>query len=449
MQLGRHHLESLLAVRPLERVYAGRSVGSQTDAVLVRQLLPGLPAEEIEATAEVFSRHMERMTLLTHPGTLPVREYSQGTEGPFYFVTAVPQGITLGELLTAAGSLPVSVAASIGLELVDRLSHAHDREIWHLGLHRGHVLLAPVAQLSVLDLGVLPLLLERAQGRLRHVHSAWDFLFPDPGTVPPELLSGEELGPHTDVYGVGALLYAMVTAVAPYRGTSVLAYNAILSHGAPRDPRLEIADIDDDFAELVLRCLSRRPEDRPPSMTALREVLTRWAGPLEEALRDYQPVLLPRSYVDRFQPLLRVVEGRQKLPGPSGEPPAPAVVPLFRDPEPGAANEAELLAAMTPEQRRVYMAAARSAAMGNEVPPSRRQQIQRGVALGVILAVIALAFLLPQVMWDEDPAAPGSTPAAAVSTPPRALLMPLRRRPAETEVRPRQRGSIEQHWSNW
>lgn len=468
MKLGRHHLQSLLAVRPLERIYAGAPVGASGDRVLVRQLLPGLPDTEAAETGDVFERHMARLSTLSHPGTLPVREYGRGATGPFYFVTDVPKGTTLAELLRSAGSLPAATVCAVGVALAERLTHAHGAGVCHLGLHRGNVLVCANGDLTVIDLGLVSLLLERVDDRLRGVHAAWDSLFPDPGAIAPELLATEATGPATDVYGLGALLYLLATAVLPYSGSSVLAYNAILAASRPPDPRREIPDLDASLSELISSCLERRPADRPgldQVQERLRACVEDDVHRLDRALAPYAPVLHMRSYLDRFEPLLRVVDGGRGRPD-DPPPPSPAVVPLFGG-DSAPTSQAELLASMSPEQRRIYLSGGR--AQGVELGTgTRRDQVRRGMVFGVILAAVGLLAFLPTWLDRLDgtgdqavlaapeaasppptsPAGPTIEGAARSSGVYRTSPLDLRpvpltfRRPPEVEVRPRQRGSI-------
>ncbi len=276
------------------------------------------------------------------------------------------------------------------------------------------MLLSAEAGLTLLDLGMVPMLLERVQGRLRQVHTAWDFLYPEPGGVAPELLRGEATGESTDVYGLGALLHLLATAAPPYSGSSVVAYNAILSSQKPCDPREHLPDLDAEYAELVIRCLSRDPADRP-TMDEVCETLEALAAPLSEAIAPYAPVLRDTSYTSRFEPLLRVVPGGDAAPDPPA-PPSPAVVPLFESDQ--RLTEAELLAQMSPEQRRIYMAGAH--ADPGDGTPSRRQQLKRGAIAGLIITIIAVLILIPSLTSRQSseyvrPPATETVPADATS----------------------------------
>ncbi len=423
--LARHHLQSLLAVRPLERLYSGRANDGGAD-VLVHQVLPGLPAIECPAASRLFLEHFGRRAALSDPGTLPAREVAAREDGPFYYVTDVPSGTTLGELLRAAGSLPVPVAAAVTIAIGNRLEHAHAAGLFHWALHRDAVLLTPDGQTTVLDLGLVPFLDACAPDRLRQARSMWDILFPDPGAVAPELLAGEPLGRATDVYGLGALLYLLVTAVSPYPGRAMMAMNAILGSRRLPDPRREMPNLSPEIAELAMACIARRPEERPGSIGEVLAALQRHAATLPDALRSYGSVLSTTPYSTRYTPRLRLVAGGAEAADASPpEEPAPVVVALFRQPaaQPGRSPEAALLTQMTTEQRTLYLAAGNRRAGASELSATRLQrrlEIRRGAIVGALVALVLLVTGLPAWLDRQSQPAPaaGTARGATVTTPP-------------------------------
>ncbi|MFT5430595.1 MAG: serine/threonine protein kinase [Myxococcota bacterium] len=393
-RLSEHHLRSLLAVRPLERVYEGTARGTETP-VIIRQLLPGLPADQHEETIQLFEAHLERMVRLTDPGTLPIREHVSATDGPMYVVTDTPVGSTIGELVRDAGSLPAALVAALGTSIAQKLAHAHECGVTHASLRRDLILVDSSGRISVLDLGVVPMLLDRTQGKLKRVHIAWDSLFPEPGAVAPEILAGDAVTPSTDIYGLGALLYLMATAHMPYDGQAVVVYNAILSGTQPVDPRDVIADLDPQLADLIAECLKRDPAERPESMSVVQKRLAE-LSPVElaDALGPITPIVSDRLYTDRFKPLLRLVAGGGGRDMVAEEPAGPGVVSLFSNPNAAPMSDGELLARMSNEQREIYFAG--SSAMQER--PKRQDQTRRGMILGFLLTALLLVWLLPQLI---------------------------------------------------
>jgi len=375
----------------LERLYAGLAVGDDPRPVLVRRLLPGTPPEERVETAGVFQRHMDRLARLTDVGTLPVREYTSTSDGPFVFVTDVPSGVTLRELVEANGPLPLETTAAIGVALGERLVHAHGVGVIHGALHGDNVLLNQDGNLTIMEMGLVPMLMERLAGRLQRFPTAWVSIFPEAGAVSPDVLRGETLGPWTDVYGLGVLLYRMLTGAAPYEGTAVLAQNTILTGRAPVRVHHVLPEVDERVALLVDACLARDIATRPASVAEVVAGLQDIARPWVEVTSTLRSFLSNQSYFDRFESLLRVVNSDEAMDDESEA----SVAYLFADTgEP--LSEATLIQQMSPEQRRLFMHLTKHKAEGGlGGSNSMGDQIKRGAVLGVIVAVVAILILWP------------------------------------------------------
>jgi serine/threonine protein kinase len=434
----------------LERLYAGVTAGEDPRPVLVRRLLPGTPPEERVETAGVFQHHMSRLARLTDIGTLPVREYTSTSDGPFVFVTDVPTGVTLRELVDAAGPLPVATTAAIGVALGERLVHAHGVGVIHGALHGDNVLLNQDGTLTILEMGLVPMLVERLAGRLQRFPTAWNSIFPEAGAVSPDVLRGETLGPWTDVYGMGVLLYRMLTGTAPYEGTAVLAQNTILTGSNPVRVHHELPDVDVRAAALVDACLARDIATRPASVAEVVAGLQDIARPWSEVTSTLRASLSNQSYCDRFESLLRVVNSDEAMPHESEA----SVAYLFADSD-EPLSEATLIQQMTPEQRRLFMHLTSHKAAGSiGGSNSMGVQIKRGAVLGVIVAVVLILILWPGWMdslvggneAESSSATPAESPNEDVVIPqhgPEAHDERRWRRPLEILVQPSSESSEE------
>jgi serine/threonine protein kinase len=310
--------------------------------------------------------------------------------------------------------------------------------VTHLALHRDSVLIRPDGTVTITDLGIAAMWVERLGEKLRQVHSAWDAVYPEPGCVAPEILAYEPLGPKTDIYGLGALLFTLSTTQAPFQGRSVVAFNSILSSPTPPDPRSIYTEVDEELAEIIVACLHRNPDDRGyPDMASLAEALKPLAGDWPQVMRDYRAALMDNSWLERFEPRLRVVDGgdAQSAEAPI---PAPAVIPLFEEPA-SPLTEAELLSRMTNQQRAVYLAGERQ---HDTAAPS---QVRRGAILGIILAFLVGAYFFPSLWGDGLTVQMQKTNAARPTwtTPQsRSSLPSVRNRPCEQEQPARGRYNI-------
>ena len=393
----------------------GESTEDPSRRVLIRRLLPGAPDEEKAETATVFQQHLDRLAQLTHPDTLPVHEFSCGEAGPFVLATDVPTGVTAAELIESHGPLSSRQAASLGYAIATRLFHAHELSIIHGALHPGSVLVNGQGNVVLMDLGLAPMLLDRLSARLQRFPAAWNAVFPTPGAVSPEVLKGETPSVQTDVYGLGVLLYTLLTGRTPFEGTAVLAQNAILLGTVPIQTADAVPDVDVTLAGIVDRCLERDPSRRPADLSEIIAALETLADPMSTALDTLQSHVHNKPYVDRFESRLRVVDAAASSADLS-EP--PSVAYLFSDAT-VPSSEAELLRQLTPEQRHLFIRMTAENSVRDEGRHGRvRFQIRRGVVMGAIVGVVAVMILWPSWMDDTpDPSQPYTPPAPVESSP--------------------------------
>ena len=150
-------------------------------------------------------------------------------------------------------------------------------------------------------------------------------------------------------------------------------------------------------------------------------------------MSEIEPVLQERCFLDRFEPLLRIVDGGSQVEEESQDPPPPssAVIPLFESQvDLGIVSEGELLAQMTSEQRRIYMQD-----IYGEAPPLKGGK--NGVYLGLLLAAVLLSFVLPS-LWNAQ--VQDSAPSASVTWS--TAMAPLEARTADEEIERRKRRPI-------
>lgn len=201
----------------------------------------------------------------THPHIVPL--YFAGRDqrlSRYYVAMELVQGPTLAQLLAEAleGQIPVELALLIGVQVASALEHAHQRGILHLDVKPSNILWQPKEALSKLtDFG---------SARLREdAHAV--FLPMPPGTPVyrpwEQTPAGRQAGIHpserSDVYGLGATLYHLLTGNLPIpaKGGQLL---------PPSEWR---SDLPPAFKTLLLRALHRDPQERPATMSELRRAL--------------------------------------------------------------------------------------------------------------------------------------------------------------------------------
>jgi len=201
---------------------------------------------------------------LDHPGIIRVLAADAG-ERPAVVLELV-EGESLSALLEREGPLDPRTAAEIGAEVAEALYHAHTRGVIHRDVKPGNVLIGTNGRARLVDFGIARLLgeaLERTtqtgmvMGTLRY--------------MAPEQLAGQEVGPRVDLYGLGALLYEMLTGRPPHPGASPAALAGELSEGPPT-----MDGIDPTLATVVTACLQPKPDHRPRHAGEVATALRAW-----------------------------------------------------------------------------------------------------------------------------------------------------------------------------
>ncbi|MFO0844023.1 MAG: serine/threonine-protein kinase [Gemmataceae bacterium] len=274
-------------------VYKALEVGLDR-VVAVKMVLAGnLPQEEELAR---FHTEASAAARLQHPNIVKVHRVGAQGDRHYYAMDFI-DGRSLAQCL-ADGPLPAKAAARCLTTVARAIQHAHEHGILHRDLKPGNILLDAHGQPHVTDFG-LAKQLSRDGGQTRT-----GALLGTPSYMAPEQASGsKELTPATDVYGLGALLYELLTARPPFRGETALDTVMQVLQNDPAPPRLLNPRIDRDLETVCLKCLAKAPRDRYGSAEELARDLDRYlAGEsiLARSLNmlDYLTRALERSQLD-------------------------------------------------------------------------------------------------------------------------------------------------------
>lgn len=235
----------------------------------------------VPATVARFRAEAEAAARLHHPNFVQVFEVGELHGRPFFSMELVDGG-NLGDLLSH-GPLPPRRAAELIETLARALQAAHDRGIVHRDLKPANVLMSKDGTLKIADFGLAKLI------DVDHEHSQTGEILGTPSYMAPEQAQGRksEIGPATDVYALGAVLYEMLTGRPPFKGATVLESLRILTSAEPTPPSHIVRSIPRDLEAICLKCLEKALSRRYPSALLLAEDLRRFL--------DHRPVLARRS----------------------------------------------------------------------------------------------------------------------------------------------------------
>jgi len=380
-----HHL--LLGSRVALKVLAGERAG---DPVAARR----------------FVREARSAFRVDHPNCIRVTDLG-AAEGRLYIAMEYLDGRTVAEELAVDGPIAAGRAAHIAAQIAEALAHAHGLGLVHRDLKPENVMLvtreADPDFVKVLDFGLARIFDEHGDLAGTAISLAPltrdGLVFGTPEYMSPEQASGGKVGPESDIYSLGAVLYHMVTGSVPFGGNT---FTEILSRhvrepALPPSQRRPDRDIPASIDTLILECLSKSGAARPAGARALADRLRALAAEIGRGGSRLAPHLAASETMD--------LEASQIA-------------------------RAAALASSASAQRTPHTGLATTDVATVELEPTSPRRSRRGflLAAGAIAAVAGAALLVTMSAGgrgkgDED------APAPVASSPQEPALAPVRNPP--------------------
>ncbi|MEX0718864.1 MAG: protein kinase [Planctomycetaceae bacterium] len=317
VEFGRYRLLNLLGQGAMGTVYLAHDTRlDRRVAIKFPKLESGDPAEFLAR----FEREARAAARVQHPNICPIHDVGE-IDGVWYISMAYVEGRTLAEWIRSPAPPSQRTAAALARKLALALAEAHERGIVHRDLKPSNVLVDRRGEPFIADFGLARAPLRADDSRLTHS----GLMIGTPSYMAPEQVDAAwgEIGPATDIYALGAVLYEMLSGRPPFQGSAASVVGQIVSR-APPAPSTVAPQVDARLEACCLKMLSKRPAERPPSMRDAAAELKRIAATIDD-----HPVTKRSSTRSRFASRMTLWGGAALLLAALGV----AIPPLLRSDE--------------------------------------------------------------------------------------------------------------------
>jgi WD40 repeat protein len=266
-QFGDYELLELLGEGGMGAVYRARHL--PLDRCVAVKLLSAGPWASRDFIVR-FEREAQNAARMQHPNIVTVFEVGDH-DGLHFFSMRLVEGHSLSTLLKCGEHFAPKAAAALMRTVAEAVAYAHSLGVLHLDLKPGNVLIDGSGTPHVADFGLARRLDSAPMIANDEVSGTPSYMAPEQAQV-----CSSQLTAATDVWGLGAILYELVTGAPPFRADTAQATLKLVLEGQVRSPRRLRPDLPLDLQAIVLRCLRRDPGERYSSARALADDLQRY-----------------------------------------------------------------------------------------------------------------------------------------------------------------------------
>ena len=259
--------------------------------------------------AERFKREATSAAGLSHPNIVQVYDRGDTEEGSSYIAMEYVPGGTLKERIVAEGPLDARLAASYGYQVAEALGAAHAKGVVHRDIKPQNVLITASGAAKVGDFGIA-----RAASAAGDAQTKTGTVMGTAGYMAPEQALGRPATPESDLYSLGVVLYEALTGRLPFTADNPVAVSMKHVNEAPRPPKDLNPAVPEGMNAVVMKLLSKSPEDRYPDAEALAEDLwqARTGLPVTAAAAGSDEARTVEAPTNRFAP-----DARRKAQAPA------------------------------------------------------------------------------------------------------------------------------------
>ncbi len=293
---GRYTVQDRIGTGGMAIVYRGLDeVLGRT--VAIKTMLPQYANDP--SFAARFKQEAQAAAALSSPYIVSV--YDWGKDGDtYYIVMEYLRGTDLKSGIRKHGALDCKKVAQIGSQIAQALSVAHRHEIIHRDIKPQNIMVLRDGNVKVMDFGI-------ARAKNSHL-TADNSVLGTAHYVSPEQTQGKELGPTTDIYSLGIVMYEAATGVVPFEGDDAISVALKQVNEQPLPPSQRNPNVDPSLESIILKCMQKDPAARFQSADELYHVLRDYmAGRLQavNAVTSVMPVNTTTPISTKTTPIIR------------------------------------------------------------------------------------------------------------------------------------------------
>jgi beta-lactam-binding protein with PASTA domain len=249
---------------------------------------------------ERFRREAQSAAALSHPNIVSIYDRGESEDGTYYIAMEYLPGGTLKDCIMRRGALPPRTAAAVALQIAEALQVAHRAGVVHRDIKPHNVLVTASGDVKVGDFGIARAATSSTMTRTGSILGTAHY-------ISPEQAMGEPVGPQSDLYSLGIVLYEMLTGRLPYDAETPIGIALKHVNGYLVPPNQLNPEVPEGINAVTARLLEKNPDDRYADAEELIE-------DLERVLDGLDPGNASTHVMNRFAPVGKVHTRKMSAP---------------------------------------------------------------------------------------------------------------------------------------
>lgn len=233
-----------------------------------------------------FTREARSVAKLAHKNILEIYDYSGEDSPESYIAAELLTGPTLKRYGEEHPELPPEIAACFAIQIAEALAAAHESGIIHRDVKPENVLLHENSFVKLTDFGIAQMVESQS-------FTATGQILGSPGHMAPEQVAGKGIGPRTDVFSLGTVLYYLAVGRLPFTGRNPHHVLKRIVDAEYSDPLRVRADVGKELRDIIVKAMAREPEERFATAQEMADALRAFVA----KLGDEKPGVLLRRYL--------------------------------------------------------------------------------------------------------------------------------------------------------